>query len=868
MKRRDALSVLLSAAAYTLRNIDFAWGQTPPEPGNSWPLWEKYRAGVGHPATTLKAADLARARANIARYPWAQTYRDAAEKQAGEWIGRLTPAFLEQMISATTPGASGFTPCPACRDQRKPPNTHGVWNWSPSDPEQITCAICHTVFPNAHYPETVMLEANYGGGQRFTYYGGEPFTLFTYKTGRPSFTGLVRSRKVDFMATLGRTMAEAYALTSKLEYAHATRQILLRFAQVYPNWLVHCGYGEIADMDPHIAARNINHLPADELCPPPTMPDRKLHTGYWTAGRAASSGQEGYFVRRFVESYDLTCEAESSGKPTYSADERRHIEKDLLLESTVLLIADTAINNKSVGNGTAATLVGMALGEPTLVRFGLGFFNQTMRDWFLSDGSTPESWSYALMTLNGIYSLGQAFRGYSDPPGYQDATGKRLAHIDLYADPAYKSVWESMFHGLQGDLRYPPLADSHRKDGIGARYAELMAANYPQNSDFQALLRAIAGNDLAANDPSTAIYQREPGPEVKPTSTLTLTDYVFPTLQIGYLRGGTTGRDSTLILSASDWGGHHHNDSLNLVWWQNGTEQLSDMGYLWDHPLKKMTARTLAHNTVMIDVAEQQTTGRGGKFLLFESSKDIKVMEAESHAYTQTDTYRRTVSQIEELSGSRYVVDLFRVRGGRQQDYIFHGPNTALQTERGVKVEQGIVPSTSLDLVNLSRLSAVSGQIQLTWKTGADKAFTALWPDETGETALIGDGWGQLDYRNLDAGATLPYIVRRRSADTHALSVFVSVFEGHGAAGGTIKSIRRLPVPLGEEDNTVALCIETASGRDYVISCLEARTTMILTEQGPLTMSGRFAVVRTVNGAAVRSFMVGGKLLQWRGKVL
>ena len=866
MKRRDALSVLLSAAAGRFGNVEIVWGQTPPHPGASWPLWEKYRKGIAHPATTLKASDLARARANIARYPWAREYRDAAEKRAGDWIGRLTPAFTEQFIPATTPGAAEFTPCPACRDQRKPPNTHGVWNWTPADPEQITCAMCHTVFPNTQYAETVVLKANYGGGQAFTYYGGEPFVIFSYQTGRPSFTGLVRSRKVEFMASLCRTMAEAYALTGKPEYAHATRLILLRFAQVYPNWLIHCGYGEIADMDPHIAARNINNLPADELCPPPTLPDRKLHTGYWTAGRAASSGQEGAFVRRFVESYDLTCEATNSGTPLYSDGERRHIEKDLLLESTVLLTADTAINNKSVGNGTAATLVGMALGEPTLVRFGLGFFNHTMSDWFLPDGGTPESWSYALMTLNGIHSLGQAFRAYSDPAGYRDAMGKRLEHLDLYQMPTYQKVWESMFQGLQGDLRYPPLADSHRKDGIGARYAELMAANYPQNRDFQALLREVAGKDLTGGDPSTAIYQREPGGETKPAPALTLTDYLFPRLQIGYLRGGTTGRDSTLVLSASDWGGHHHNDSLNLVWWQGGMEQLSDLGYLWDHPLKKMTARTFAHNTVMIDGAEQQTTGRGGNFTLFEPGKSVKVMEAASHAYAQADLYRRTVVQIEDGSGSRYVVDIFRVRGGRQQDYVFHGPNIALQTERGTSVEAGSIPGTPLDLVNLSRLAPVSGQMRLIWKTGTNKAFTALWPDETGETALVGDGWGQLDYKNADAGATLPYIVRRRA--TPSLSAFVSVFEGHGAPGGTVRSIRHLPVPLNEGPNTVALQIETATGVDYVVSCLEVRPFTITTEQGPLMLSGRFAVVRTTNGAATDSFIAGGKMLLWRGKRL
>jgi hypothetical protein len=68
--------------------------------------------------------------------------------------------------------------------------------------------------------------------------------------------------------------------------------------------------------------------------------------------------------------------------------------------------------------------------------------------------------------------------------------------------------------------------------------------------------------------------------------------------------------------------------------------------------------------------------------------------------------------------------------------------------------------------------------------------------------------------------------------------------------------------------NSVALRIETATGVDYVVSCLEPRPITITTDVGPLALTGRFAVVRTVDGNAVGSFITGGKQLQWRGKKL
>src|SRR5262249_3564431 len=152
-------------------------------------------------------------------------------------------------------------------------------------------------------------QTTWGKPQQLTFCGGEPFVIFSYKTGRPSFSGNIRARKVAHMAAVCRSLAEAYLLTGKFEYAQGTRAILLRFAACYPHWLVHVGYGEYADIDPHIAAERIAALPESELCPPPTQPDQKLHTGYWTAGRATGGGQESGFVRRMVEAYDFTCTA-------------------------------------------------------------------------------------------------------------------------------------------------------------------------------------------------------------------------------------------------------------------------------------------------------------------------------------------------------------------------------------------------------------------------------------------------------------------------------------------------------------------------------------------------------------------------------
>jgi hypothetical protein len=842
------------------------------EPLLNWAAWEKYRTAVVHPAATVKPAGLARARENIARHKWAAQYARGVESSAKGWLAKLTPEYLRLMIPTTTPGDTLFTPCPACRDQGKPWHPHGQWRWSATEPDRLTCQICGTIYPNAEYAEDIVLRSKYAPGQQFTYCRAAPMQIFSY-LGRPSFAANCRARKALYLAGQCRRLAEAYALSDKPEYAQATRLLLLRFAEVYPTWLVHVGYGEYADMDPHVAALNIKNLPEDELCPPPVHPDRRLHTGYWSAGRASGVGMEAGFVRQMVESYEFVCQATEAGRPIFSDAERRRIERDLLLESSVLLVADPDVNNKSVGNATAVSLVGMSTGHPGLVRFGLDVFLKTVDGWFLPDGGTPESWSYATMTLGGIAPLGRALAGYSDPPGYRDPQGKRIERMDLYHQTAYGRVWEAMFNGLQEDLAYPPLADGSRRGQLGAHFTELMADNYPERPQYVALLKELTGTQFERSDRQLALYERPAGLGQKPTPPLKLVDYCYPVLQMGYLRGGADGRDSTLILSASDWGGHHHDDSLNLYYSVHGEELLSDLGYLWDHTERIKTVRTFAHNTVMVDGKEQITKGRGGRFTMFDARSPVKVMEAESQAYPQATLYRRTVAQVELPDGRPYVLDMFRVAGGRCHEYVFHGPNRDLSSE-------GIAAQTApagwahfsgrftlpgpMELENV-RSCDRPGMVRLTWKIGRDQRFQAVWPNQPGETTMLGDGWGQRDWHNTDVGALLPYIVRRCPA-TALPTVYLTAFAPQAGDASTVVDVRRLPVPAAEAAGVVLAAVDTPAGVDYFASCLMAHPVKLNTPEGTLELDGRFAMVRTKAGKPIFSRLVEGQSLRWNGK--
>ncbi|WP_339716660.1 hypothetical protein [Cyclobacterium amurskyense] len=825
-----------------------------------WTDWKMYRHSVNHPCLTIKEDNLQAAKENIKNYDWARVHFDRIDAIIKQHIGKITPDFLNSMVEETTPGDPLWTPCPSCRDKGLPVHPHGLWSWDVENPEEIQCTECDAVFPNSEYPEEIVLTTTWGKPQKLTYCGGDPFVIFKYKEGRPSFTANIRSRKVQWIAGFCQTLAEGYLLTGNITYAATCREILLRFAKCYPGWLIHVGYGEYADMDPKTAALNMMKLPEPELCPPPNVPDNALWTGFWSAGRASGVGLESDFVRKVVTAYDLTCQAKKSdGRPLYTEKDKYKIEKDLLLESTILLVCDKKLNNKSVSNRTAVALVGMCVGHPGLLRFGLEGFNMTVDGWYLPDGTTSESPFYGLMTLGGIWDMAQAAHGYSDPSGYKDKTGQRIDDLDLYHDSNYKLVWEAFFKGLQGDLKYPPYADSFENTTLDVAYVELMVANYPEKKEYLALLKELCGDDLLLHSGSAgfnseftdsevepvlrlpydltkpngalsfSMYYRKPKLEKEKGAVLSLPDWCPQNLQIGHLRTGLDGRESLLLLSASPWGIHHENDSLNLYYWKNGASLLSDLGYLWDHPLKPNNIRALAHNTVLIDEENQISKGRGGEILLFKTFPKVKIMEMASTAYSQASVYKRTAVLVDHGNGHSYVVDFFRVQGGEIQDYVFHASSKQLTIN-------GISPVAKAGLTVYDFKDTRTSNGKGTWNSqwiSENGMTTRAWSlGQEGEEMFVGDGWGQKDWKNADIGATLPYFVRRKRGE--GLQTFVSVFEGFDGEESFVKN-----VALVDKNGVVE--VETSLGKDYIMSMHGNGEMSIEHGKGKEILSGHFA---------------------------
>ena len=813
-------------------------------------LWRKYSGTVPHPAATVKASDIQNAKRNIARFAWAKAYVAQLERSVRFLVDK-DGAYLENMIPATTPCSTLFTMCPACEAYP----VHGRYHWSPNDPDKIVCQKCKTTYPNPKYPEDIVYVTKWGGAQRLTAYGGKAWGFFGRHHLTSTFLGNIRARKVAYMSALVKKAALVHALTDDVRYAEKVKAILLRFAQVYPNYLVHTGYNEFADIDPKVASARIGSLPEDEVTFGPNKPNRKLYPGYWMAGRATGVGMEGCFLTLVAEAYDLTCAAKrGDGTAVYSDDDRVKIERDLIFEATHLLLNDPKINNKTASNRRGAGIAGIVLGDPMRVRFGLEGFSHFVDEWYLFDGSTSESTAYGYMTLSGIFPIGQALHGYSDPPGFS-LDGKRFDSLDVYGLPRYRAVFRAFYESLLPDLSYPVLADHHLGGGMGTRWAEVMFDQYGGRGSLAVLQRRYNGEVVKHGD-EYALFHRPADADVSTPAEFERRSVFFPALKVGYLRAGGKARHATLVLSASDWGGHHHLDGLSVVYHVDGQECLTDLGYLWDSPDSMKTRRTSAHNLVVVDEGNQIAGGRVGRLHLFDDSGWVKVIEASSSAYRKCTEYRRTCILVDHGEAGAYVVDVFRVAGGNVHDYVLHGPNEAVELHAPTK-------ACNIKLYDLQGVKEVtaSAQWRTSWAMEHDLVFSVHAVPSPGEKAFVGTGWGQRSHRETP-GATLPYVVRRHVGD-NASSCFLSVFEAHRAASALVKDVRLISCP-----GCAVVRVDTQVGTDYVVSSPGGRAARFSDGGHSVSCEARAAVLSVSGDGLRRAYLLGGASLALDGTEL
>ena len=414
-----------------------------------------------------------------------------------------------------------------------------------------------------------------------------------------------------YFASRAEDFGALYQLTGERRYARRAAVILDAFARHYPGFLV---------------SQDWPFRPKEFVLRPP-YPNGGGKWGRWQSDEMPTD---------LAFAYD---HIHSSGELERLSEEVRtdvkaRIENDFFRAA----IRHDAFHGPTYGNASPRiyegySVIGRVLADPGLVheavRRSRGLFERKFfPDGFWCEGSV----GYHQMTMRGMQRVFDALRSYSDPPNYVDPEdGVRFDDLDLEQD-------------------IPIIARAKRIPEIN---------RYPDG-------RTIPMHDNFAHFRN---------PQVPERSSSTLLGGVGH----AWLGRGQGGEQAQVHLHFSGGYGHEHADNLNLALFAKGHELLPDMGYTHTR-CRAWSTSTLGHNTVVIDEQRQYARGEegpsDGRLLAFETAYGpVQWMEASGErGYPGlAKVYRRALMLIDCGGGDVYAVDLFRVEGGVQHDWVLHG---------------------------------------------------------------------------------------------------------------------------------------------------------------------------------------------------
>ena len=735
--------------------------------------------------------------------------------------------------------------CPNCQGGSQDTS---VDVWSIDDPGHVQCRHCGERYPNERYPLDGVTEVVNPRGERqaYRYHDGGS------EKRRYFFEGVISAEADAYLVERALDLALLYETTKDERYARKAAVILDRFAQVYPGWPVHGNEGNFANWKTFHGA--------------PPYPVQSGKWGRWIHDE---------LMTELALAYDLIHDSAAfAGLGAESGVDVRHrIETGLFRAQVELVRAYPRYLGASGMSGTAAGLIaiGRAIEEPDYVHDGVDRFRDSFAEWFFDDGmALSGSPAYAKQMLRALESPIAMSRGYSDPPSYSPPGGRRLVDLDLGASsPMLERARTALAKLVLPDGRYAAIHDSWARNRF---------------------------------------TQEEPPLESRPA--------LLPAAGHAVLGRGAGPGQTQVHLHFGNHAGHAHADELNVLLFAHGREMLGEIGYSHTK-LRPWAMSTLAHNTVVVDRLNQIIT-RGwlpvswarldrfertefappenvfGSLLLFDTAGErVQVVEAEAvRGYRGLvpglREYRRLVAMVETGGDDVYVVDIFRVSGGREHLWAAHGSvdrdqdiETTLTLEPragtllGPGTEYAAVRDPELDSESFK--GAVFGLIDGLSTATPDGQWSATWrfrdtPDLGLRLTMVGSAGRRVSVGRapsvVPAGEDnakvdefkMPLLLVE---DTGGESVFIAVWEPFRGRP-RISKISRLEF-RGGGGRALGLAVETGGRTDYILIDPEG-TEMRTVEDAGIAFQGRFGLISEARGQPLFKRLIRGTVLSKDGE--
>ncbi len=317
--------------------------------------------------------------------------------------------------------------------------------------------------------------------------------------------------------------------------------------------------------------------------------------------------------------------------------------------------------------------------------------------------------------------------------------------------------------------------------------------------------------------------------------------------------------------------GHHHGDNLNIEMWAHGQGVTPELGYpCWAHPMGN-TSFVAHHNTGMIDGKDQYPGGVGhGTLELFAAAPALSFADVSAEpAYFDNRLYRRAICLVDAPDGHVYLLDIFRMAGGKRRTYCSHGP-AHKAFEAGLDFGdvtpgpwQGI-DAKARPWGKRYRVNIVDAQTAT-----ADRTVWADWTADKGDLRLRLHLLAQPGRRYVTARCAktdippIRYLFAEDQADDRA-SEFLAVWEPY-TTSRFIERIERLPVDASGDSELKPAAVRVILTGGRVDTFLYRHTDGPPIRVNDIVFNGRFGYLQHQGGTLRRLHLVAGTTLTCDG---
>ena len=322
----------------------------------------------------------------------------------------------------------------------------------------------------------------------------------------------------------------------------------------------------------------------------------EILTGYARAypGPHTSGGEGGILLQSLCESvwampisgaYDLVCE-------TLSDDERSAVEGMLRTVARGLMQCGVD-GNWGSWHLSAVGTIGYAIRDEQLVDYGIREFDAQIRDQLGDDGLWPESvHTYHFYPLGAfVYFAEAAYNNGTNLFDRQPKPGKSL-----------KLMFTAPLRYAYPDFRLAAINDGWFDSWLPLNLYELAYARTGDPELGWALKAGYETGKWKRGGLWGFLHGAELDPDIRRPAIGTT---VFPNIGIAVLRGPA----SVMTFDYGPFLGHGQPDKMGITLWANDRLLVADYGTCgYGSPLLKWYVSTPAHNTVVVDGANQAGT--------------------------------------------------------------------------------------------------------------------------------------------------------------------------------------------------------------------------------------------------------------------